>query len=254
MTLFISVALLIWGYATVWFFISVYQKRNDVADVAWGLGFCVVCLFLLYTQPYGQVTFLLCALVILWGARLSVHIHRRNTGKPEDFRYRQMRESWGKTVVWRSYMQIYILQGIFLIIIVSPVVWASTQPEAIWSRWTTLGLLGWMAGFAFQAVGDAQLAAFVKTKKPGEIIQTGLWKYSRHPNYFGEIVMWWSIFLITVPMEGSLYFIIGPLMITFLLAFVSGVPMLEAKYKDNLAFQEYKKRTSALIPWRPGSR
>jgi steroid 5-alpha reductase family enzyme len=253
-TLFFSVALIVWAHASIWFFIAHYQKRNDVADVAWGLGFCAVCIFLLYAQPYGHITLLLCSLVIAWGVRLSLHIHRRNSGKPEDYRYRQMREGWGKNVVINAYLKVFVLQGIFLLLIISPLVWASGYPETTWSTWTTLGVTGWILGFVFQAVGDAQLAAFVKTKKPGEIIQSGLWKYSRHPNYFGEIVMWWSIFLVTVPVEGSLYFVVGPLTITVLLAFVSGVPMLEAKYTDNPAFQEYKKRTSALVPWWPKRR
>jgi steroid 5-alpha reductase family enzyme len=109
-----------------------------------------------------------------------------------------------------------------------------------------------MIGFYFQAVGDFQLSVFAKQKKqPGTILQTGLWKYSRHPNYFGEIMMWWGIFIITLPVQNSFYFIISPLTITLLLVFVSGIPMLEKKYAGNPAFNAYKKRTSALLPWPP---
>ncbi len=251
LSIFIPVILLVWIYATAWFLVALYKKRNDVADVAWGLGFTVICTFLLYRQPFSPLLLLMSVLVIVWGTRLSLHIHRRNGDKPEDFRYRKWREEWGKVFVVRSYLQVFVLQGAFMLIIASPLVWASAQPSPSWSIWTWLGILGWITGFLFQAVGDAQLAAFVKTKKPGEIISTGLWKYSRHPNYFGEIVMWWSIFLMTVPLEGSLWFIVSPITITWLLAFVSGVPLLEAKYKDNPDFQEYKRKTSVLIPWPP---
>ncbi len=250
LSIFLPVILLVWIYVTIWFLIALYKKRNDVADVAWGLGFAVVCTFLLYRQPPSPLLLLLCVLVILWGTRLSLHIHRRNTSKGEDFRYAKWRAEWGRMFVVRSYLQVFVLQGAFMLIIVSPVVWASANPSPSWSVWTWLGLLGWISGFLFQTIGDAQLATFVKTKAPGAIMRTGLWKYSRHPNYFGEIVMWWSLFLMTVPIEGSMWFIVSPITITWLLAFVSGVPLLEAKYKDNPAFQEYKRQTSVLVPWR----
>lgn len=251
LSIFLPVILLVWMYATGWFLMALYKKRNDVADVAWGLGFTVVCTFLLYRQSASPLLLLLCVMVMIWGTRLSLHIHQRNRDKAEDFRYKKWREEWGKMFLVRSYLQVFVLQGAFMLIIVSPVVWASTKPSPPWSIWIGLGILGWITGFLLQAIGDAQLATFVKTKKPGAIIRTGLWKYSRHPNYFGEIVMWWSIFLMTVPLEGSLWFIISPITITLLLAFVSGVPLLEAKYKDNPAFQEYKRKTSVLMPWPP---
>jgi len=171
-------------------------------------------------------------------------------GKPEDFRYRQWREEWGKTVIWRSYLQVFLLQGLFLLVIVSPVVWVAAQEPQPLSVVNYLGAGVWLAGFLIQMIADAQLASFVKVKKPGEIMQTGLWRYSRHPNYFGEIVMWWGIFFSTLSLPGSAWFVISPIVITWLLAFVSGVPMLEAKYKDNPAFQEYKTRTHALWLWK----
>jgi steroid 5-alpha reductase family enzyme len=113
------------------------------------------------------------------------------------------------------------------------------------------GTLIWITGFLFQAIGDYQLAGFAKTKQPGQIMQTGLWRYSRHPNYFGEILMWWAIWLMVVTLPYGVWAIISPLSITFLLAKVSGVPMLEAKYKGNAEFEAYKKRTPALFPWFP---
>ena len=113
------------------------------------------------------------------------------------------------------------------------------------------GSLVWITGFLFQTIGDFQLTRFAKTKQPGQIMQTGLWKYSRHPNYFGEIAMWWGIWLMVATLPYGMWAIISPLTITFLLAKVSGIPMLEAKYKGNPAFEAYKQSTPALIPWFP---
>jgi steroid 5-alpha reductase family enzyme len=150
-------------------------------------------------------------------------------------------------------MQVFLLQGLFLLIIISPVIHASIEIPVKWNIFSWIGLSCWIIGFYFQVVADWQLVVFKSNpKNKGLIIQTGLWKYSRHPNYFGEIVMWWAIFIITIPFTNSFYFIISPLTITLLLVFVSGIPMLEKKYKGNTSFEEYKKRTSVLIPMPPG--
>lgn len=244
-------ALVLWAYVSCWYLVAVFLKRNDVADIAWGLGFVVACTFLLWRSPHVPLLQGLTAIVALWGIRLSLHIGMRNRAKAEDFRYRQWREEWGNTVLWRSYLQVFLLQGLFMGVIASPVIWvAANQPASLaWINF--LGAAVWLAGYVVQAVADAQLAVFVRTKKPGEIMQTGLWAYSRHPNYFGEIVMWWGVWIASLSIPGSGWLVVSPLVITWLLARVSGVPMMEAKYKDNPAFQEYRRRTSALIPWRP---
>jgi steroid 5-alpha reductase family enzyme len=252
LTVFLYCFVIIFIYATIWFAISVYKKRNDVADIAWGIGYIIVCGFLFVCYPASTVSILLYSLVTLWGLRLSLHIYTRNKNKAEDFRYKAWREQWGNSFYWRSYLQVFLLQGIFLLIIISPVIHAVVAGLLQWNIFTWIGLFCWLVGFYFQAVADWQLAVFKSDKNnKGLIIQTGLWKYSRHPNYFGEIVMWWSIFIITIPFENSFYFIISPLTITLLLVFVSGIPMLEKKYKGNAAFEEYKKQTSALIPMPP---
>jgi steroid 5-alpha reductase family enzyme len=250
--LFIQCLLIIFAYASLWYLVALYKKRNDVADIAWGMGYVLLCIFLFITQAHSPVLLLLYALVLLWGLRLSVHIYLRNKNKKEDYRYLAWRQQWGKTFYWRSYLQVFLLQGLFLLLIFSPVIHAAGSAPAKWGVSTWAGIGFWVIGFFFQAVGDYQLSVFAKQKKqPGEIIQTGLWKYSRHPNYFGEIMMWWGIFIITLPLQNSFYFIISPLTITLLLVFVSGIPMLEKKYSGNPAFEAYKKRTSVLIPMPP---
>jgi steroid 5-alpha reductase family enzyme len=163
-------------------------------------------------------------------------------------------------------LQVFLLQGCFQFIIALPVAIAAYSGgyfpgrdglavgslfSGPYNTFVFSGILVWFTGFVFQAVGDYQLSQFVKTKQPGQIMQTGLWKYSRHPNYFGEIAMWWGIWLMVATLSFGIWAIISPLTITYLLAFVSGVPMLEAKYKGNPAFEAYKNRTPALFPWWP---
>ncbi|MEQ8363462.1 MAG: DUF1295 domain-containing protein [Cyclobacteriaceae bacterium] len=245
--LWLSAAIILWVYATGWFLVSVILQRNDIADIAWGLGYVLLCGWLFLTQPNGSLNLLLYALVGLWGVRLSTHIYIRNRGKGEDFRYKQWRTEWGKSFYWRSYLQVYLLQAFFLVIICTPLLWASLF-VADWSLFAGIGLSLWIPGFLFQSIGDYQLAQFIKTKQPGEIMQKGLWKYSRHPNYFGEILMWWGIYCIVLPLPNSWWTIISPMTITLLLVFVSGVPMLEKKYEGNVAYEAYKKRTWSLVP------
>lgn len=243
------VLLILFVYATGWFFISVYARRNDVADIAWGLGYCLICVYLFFTQPRNIASDVLYLLVMLWGLRLSLHIYFRSKKRPEDFRYRQWRETWGKTFYWRSYLQVYLLQAFLLFIIISPVLLVSVSEPVLWTWIPSVGVCIWIFGFVYQAVADHQLASFIRHKKDNsEILQTGLWKYSRHPNYFGEILMWWGIYIVVVPFKFSWMVIISPLTITCLLAFVSGVPMLEKRYAGNKKFEMYKKTTPALIP------
>jgi steroid 5-alpha reductase family enzyme len=252
LTAFIHSVIIIFIYATLWFLVALYKKRNDVADIAWGIGYIIICAYLFYTYAPSRVLILLYALVTIWGLRLSLHIYIRNKNKTEDYRYKAWRDEWGKSFYRRSYLQVFLLQGFFLLIILSPVIHAAVEVPYTWNIYTWIGLLCWLIGFYFQTVGDWQLAVFIKNRKtPCAFIQTGLWKYSRHPNYFGEILMWWGIFMITIPFANSFYFIAGPLTITLLLVFVSGIPMLEKKYIGNKAFEDYKKRTSVLIPLPP---
>ena len=252
LTTFIHCFIIIFVYTAIWFAVSVYKKRNDVADIAWGIGYIILCIYLLASYPATPISILLYSLVTTWGLRLSLHIYTRNKNKTEDFRYKAWRDEWGKFFYLRSYLQVFLLQGIFLLIIISPVIHAAVAEKLQWNAFTWIGLYCWIVGFYFQAVADWQLTVFKADKNnKGLIIQTGLWKYSRHPNYFGEVLMWWSIFIITIPLANSLYFIISPLTITLLLVFVSGIPMLEKKYKGNPAFEDYKKRTSVLIPMPP---
>lgn len=251
-TVLLQISVLIWLYASLWFIVSLLVRRNDVADVAWGLGYVMICVYLFTTQAHSSIALLVYALVCIWALRLSIHIFLRNRGKTEDFRYRQWRKEWGKNFYWRSYAQVYLLQGFLMLIIALPIVVAGFSGTNTWTLDTFLGILLWMIGFYFQVGGDYQLAQFVKNRPHKEaVLQTGLWKYSRHPNYFGEIAMWWGIYVIILPLPYCWLGMFGPWTITLLLIFVSGIPLLEKRYAGNKEYQNYKNRTSILIPWWP---
>jgi len=236
-----------------WFLVAVKKKRNDLADIAWGPGFILMAMVSLLL--HGDVTprgALISGLVLAWGTRLALHISARNRGKPEDARYRKWREEWGEHLLLRSFLQIFLLQGFLLLIISAPVIVVN------WSDYRTLtwvdaiGVLVWLTGFLFEAVGDYQLSQFKKfPANRGKIIRSGLWRYTRHPNYFGEVILWWGIYLLALSVPFGWLTFIGPLTITFLILKVSGIPMLEKKYEGNSEFQEYKRRTSAVWPLPP---
>lgn len=235
-------------FQSITFLFALLLKRNDIADVCWGAGFVmiVISLFLKYPiSPPAAATYLL---TMVWGARLSIHLFYRNKKKQEDFRYRAWREAWGKHFIWRTYLQVFLLQGFFMWLISIPIQITAIDNSANWNGWMWAGIGVWLIGFYFQAIADAQLQQFMLHKREGQILESGLWKYSRHPNYFGEILMWWGIGIIAAPLEQGWLGWIGPITITWLLTKVSGVPMLERKYKNHPQFEAYKKRTPALLP------
>lgn len=251
MNIFWQGGLLILLYSSTWFFISLLKKRNDVADIAWGLGYIALCAYYVWQAGTNSRELLLSALVLVWGTRLAWHIYRRNRGKTEDFRYVQWRADWGKWFYLRSYVQVYLLQGFLLLLVIAPIsVVASRAGQPALGWLDAVGLLVWLIGFYFEARGDKELKNFLANPaNKGKVMDQGLWAYTRHPNYFGEVTMWWGIWLISLSAPFGLYGIIGPLTITGLILFVSGVPMLEKKYKDDPAYQAYAARTSKFIPW-----
>lgn len=250
MSYYIALILLLFAYMSLWFAASLIKRRNDVADVAWGLGFVLmawVSFFL--SDDSGARGLLVGILVTVWGLRLAWHIHARNKGKAEDYRYLAWRKKWGKYFYIRSYFQVYLLQGVFLFLIVLPVLLINKSAGGNLGLLDFLGVAVWLFGFYFEAVGDAQLARFIKNpENKGKLIQRGLWAYTRHPNYFGEVMQWWGIWLIALSVSGGLLGIIGPITITFLILKVSGIPMLEKKMEENSDFAEYKRKTSVFIP------
>jgi len=245
-------AIVIFIWMTGWWLFSVYVKDASVVDIAWGPGFVLLgwCLMLVSTEK-STAQQVITVLVTLWGLRLGAHILWRKRGKDEDWRYKAMRKKSGKAFWWRSYFKIFILQGLLMSIVAAPLIVSSIYKETSNEWLIYLGAGVWLVGFIFEALGDCQLSSFLETSKKGQIMDKGVWAYTRHPNYFGEITMWWGIWLIALSLTGGWIAVISPLLITFLLLKVSGITMLEAKYEDNKKYQAYKKRTSALIPLPP---
>lgn len=234
-------------WASLLFAVGILLKRNDIADIAWGLGFVLVILFLGWDKDYGQLEVILTTLILLWGLRLSIYLFFRNSKKSEDFRYAKWRKEWGSSFYWRSFLQVYLLQSFVLLIIAFPLVFAFTTKIDNLSTIQFFAIVIWTLGFLWQTIGDYQLAHF-KKENPDKLMTKGLWQYSRHPNYFGEIVMWWSIFLMVLPLPYGFITFIGPLTIHLLVAKVSGVPMLEEKRAGNKEFQKYKEKVPAIFP------
>jgi len=247
------IAILVVIYMSAVFVASLIFTRNDIADVAWGLGFILVTLAsLLYNGTFGPRQAIIVVLVTLWGLRLATHIFLRNRGKSEDFRYKKWRQDWGKQWVVKSYLQVFLLQGFLLTLIAMPIITLTAIQGPSLRITDLLGVAVWLVGFFFETVGDWQLFLFKKNpNNKGKIMTAGLWQYTRHPNYFGEVTMWWGIFILALSSPWGMLSIIGPLTISYLILKVSGIPILEKKYEGVTAFQEYKRTTSAFIPWFP---
>jgi len=255
------VATIIFIYMTSWYLLSVILKRNDIADIAWGLGFIVVATSLLFKYGINTINFVMVFLLTsIWGIRLSTHIFLRNKNKKEDKRYLAWRESWGKWFYIRSYLQVFLLQGFFMLLISMSAIVASFmyQEDLIIIRLkdlniiNILGILIWSIGFIFESFGDYQLFSFLKNPmNKGKIMRSGLWKFTRHPNYFGEVSQWWGMFLIVATLPYGLLAIVSPLTISWLILKVSGIPITEKPYENNVEFIEYKKVTNAFFPWFP---
>ncbi len=253
MNYYVQLAIILFVYMNFWFIMALIKKRNDVADIAWGLGFVLIAwLAFILSATISFYVLLVNCLVTLWGGRLALHVWQRNKNRAEDPRYRQWRENWGKSFYWRSYFQVFILQGILLYVICLPVMALNLSSGFFVSNiWYYIGLLVWLIGFLFEVVGDYQLTKFlIKPENKGKIMQSGLWRITRHPNYFGEILLWWGIFIMTINL-GYYWLVIGPLAITFLLVFISGVPLAEKSFIGRPDYEDYKKRTSVLFPWFP---
>lgn len=238
-------------FVSLLFALSIYSKRNDVADVAWGPGIALATWIAWYTlgATVNVPALVVLALISVWAARLAWRIGKKNARKSEDARYRRWRESWGKIFYLRSFLQIYILQGTLMLFLASSAVALFTGPsQSSPYLWLAVGV--WLLGFYFEVIGDSQLDRFLKNpENKGKLMRYGLWRYTRHPNYFGEITMWWAIALVALLCGAPLWALVSPVTITLLICFVSGIPLLEEAFKDHPEWKEYKEKTSVLIPW-----
>ena len=256
---FLSVYLLaggvVLGLMVLLWLLSLALRNASIVDIFWGTGFVIAAWAAFLFTPDGFLPrkLLLAALVTIWGLRLSIHILRRNWGKPEDFRYSAWRQESGRNWWWYSFFKVFLLQGILLWIISTPLIavqFSPTPPRL--GPLDALGVLVWAFGFYFEAAGDAQLERFKSDPaNKGKLLTTGVWHYTRHPNYFGDAAQWWGYFLIAAA-AGAWWTIFSPVLMTLLLVRVSGVALLEKTLiKTKPGYREYAETTSAFVPWFP---
>ena len=243
---YIDTSILIFLYMTLWFTIAQVLKNNSIVDIAWGLGFVCIAWYLYIFYPNTQRLFIV-SFVTIWGLRLALYIFIRNKGKGEDWRYVNWRKSWGDRAIIMAFIRVFMLQGAFMFFIALPIMQCTNySPDLSWI--TYIGAVVFVLGFIWESLADWQLMQFKKeTANKGKIMQSGVWAYSRHPNYFGEMLVWWGLFLCAIPFGAWYIAILSPIIITLLMTRISG-PMLEAKYKDRPDYKQYLEQTNAFIP------
>ncbi len=243
----VTILIILWFYFTLWYIGTNIARNSSLIDIAWGIGFVIVSISaqILYGNPS---TIIFVGLVSLWGLRLAYHIFLRNWGKPEDFRYTNFRNEWGKTYALRSYFQLFLFQGL-LTYMISLAFFMGQQSSINNYLLVGLGIIIYGFGYAFESIGDAQLKRHLQTNKTKSIIRTGLWKYTRHPNYFGEAVLWWGIFIVALGFNAPIWTVISPITISLFIRYVSGVPLLEKRMEKYPEFEDYKSKTPIFIPF-----
>jgi len=244
--LLINVGLVL-AYMTAWFLVAKSRKRIDTVDRAWGLGFVLVAWATLAQSPSFH-SLLIANIVTVWGVRLAYHIHARHKRSKEDRRYQEITSKWKGNFWLRAYTSIFILQGVLVILVGLPIIVAANQPIQGLSWLSYIGVVIWSVGFVIEAVADKELSDFLKQIKRPKIMQTGLWRYSRHPNYFGELMQWWAIGIIALQVSYGWLGLIGPITLSVLIIFISGIPPTERARQNDKDYQIYKQKTSALIP------
>jgi steroid 5-alpha reductase family enzyme len=249
--------LIVLGLLALLWLLSVAITDASIVDPFWGTGFVVVAAATWLSKDHHHWRdYLLLAMVLLWGLRLSIYLLARNIGKGEDRRYQAMRTRIGPAFWWISLFSVFLLQGILLWIISMPVQIGqlATAISPNWSITDTLGIALYAIGIFFEAVGDAQLSQFKKDPAHrGMVMNRGLWRYTRHPNYFGDFCVWWGIYLVSIG-GGAVWTFFGPALISFFLLRISGVTLLERDIAERRPeYRTYQRTTSSFFPWFPKS-
>lgn len=242
-------------YMSVWFTIAKKNDRLDIVDAAWGSGFALVA-WISVLQHYSLHSFVLAILVTIWSARLTNHIGARLRQR-RDPRYQLIASKWKGNYWVRAFFSIYMLQGGIVWVITLPITLAAglqVQPGLT----TTLAFAGtiiWLIGFIFESIGDKQLHDFIANpKNEGEVMDKGLWKFSRHPNYFGEIVIWYGVSVFALSASYGWAGLLGPTVLAATIIFASGIPPIENRKKSDPKYRNYMERTSILVPLPPRSK
>lgn len=251
MNVYILALLISLGINLLFFILASTLKTDKFTDFTYGLTFIALAIiFLLKNETFFLFQLLLVIMIVTWGMRLIVYLLVRILKIKKDRRFDKIRENPLK------FLQFWIFQGLAVWVIMFPSIYLLNKTESKpLSSVMVFGIVIWTLGILIETVSDWQKFTFKNNSQNKNLwIQSGLWKYSRHPNYFGEILCWLGIFIFTAPFLQGLSWltIVSPLFITFILLFVSGIPPLEkrydAKYADDKNYREYKKRTSILVP------
>jgi len=247
-------ALVILAYMAILWAVSLALRNSSIVDIFWGAGFVMANWFYFIMTPDGLPArkWLISALVTIWGLRLSLYILYRNWGKPEDFRYHKWREEAPDKWWWQSFFKVFLMQGALLWIISAPLLAAQIGQTPRLTALDYLAVAVWAIGFFFEATGDIQMARFKgNPANKGKVLNYGVWRYTRHPNYFGDATQWWGYYLIAAS-AGGWWTIFSPIIMTTLLLRVSGVALLEKTLKETKPeYRDYIERTSAFVPWFP---
>lgn len=234
--------------------LSVMLKNASIVDIVWGLGFVAVA-WTSFAVGDGEDTrrFILALLATIWGLRLATHLAVRNIGHGEDYRYRAMRKHWGVKFPIISLVTVFLLQGVLMWTVSLSLQLGQVEASPGFGPIGTMGVLVWIVGLAFEATGDQQLRKFKSNPaNQGKVLNTGLWRLSRHPNYFGDAVVWWGIAIVAAEAGVGAFGLIGAAIMTFLLVRVSGVALLEKSLKKRKPeYEEYIRQTSAFFPRPP---
>lgn len=244
------------GLTIVWI-VSLFTRDVGIVDIFWGLGFVLLAWLyrVLFDFPASARATLVPVLVTIWGVRLAAHLARRWWAEEEeDYRYAAMREKRGESFWWRSLYVVFWLQALLLWVVSMPLLQVQrvARPQDLgWLDWAGIVLFG--VGLVFESVGDFQLARFKNDPaSAGEVLDSGLWRYTRHPNYFGDAMVWWGFTLLALATPGSAWVLVAAAVMTLLLLRVSGVALLEREIGERRpAYEEYKRRTNAFFPWFP---
>lgn len=253
-------AALVFGLMTLLWVASVFLRDASIVDPWWSMAFLLVTAHTAARTGLTPGKALLLAMVAAWALRLWGYLLLRSRGKPEDPRYAGFREKYGADRYWWfSFFQVFLLQGVLVVVISAPLqlAGAAAAPDPV-TLLDLLGLAVFAAGFVIEAVADAQLASYRRAKArggadaPGPVLDTGLWRYTRHPNYFGEALLWWGFWIAVLDAPWGWATAFAPALMTFLLVKVSGVAMLDAHMAAKRpAYAEYMRRTSAFVPFPP---
>lgn len=231
--------------------LSLRLRDSSIVDLFWGPAFALIAWLTVLEAGATPRGLLVSALVTAWGLRLAGYLAWRNLGHGEDRRYTAMRLRHGAAWWWRSLFIVFGLQGALAWLVSWPVRAAVTAPASPWGWPDALGVTLVVFGVSFEALGDWQLARFKSAPaNQGRVMDQGLWRYTRHPNYFGDFVTWWGLGVFGLA-SGAWWSLLGPVVMSVLLVKVSGKELLESAMRQRPGYAEYVARTSGFLPWPP---